>query len=229
MDLDGNYNAIALAGSESSSGLKLSNDVNNSIVTNELVPESVWLDVDLRAANYLITNAEGETVTITNGIKIGGTMPILEVDFFSADAVTQRIRVPYSGSFTFTTNNTDAENSYRVCWGELYAGAVGTGMDLVKISLDGIELQGTDMEYTARYSAGTGTNKKIVVSGSNETAVTLGRSESNFQICTQTDAVVEMRELGETVAIRSEPISALSTYTVDCETTDESIFSVAHE
>ncbi len=196
------------------------NLINMNAGINE--EESAHLYITLRNSNYTITNAEGETLTITDGL-VGGTMPILQRTFFGEASVTLRFKVPFSESFTFTCDNSDADNYYLVSWGEQFASADGTGMEAVMITQSNVQLTGDNMDYLVRYSFGPEASNKVYLSGSDETFVTFEQTEEGFQVSTQNDALLEIKDLETQTVVFSESVAANITYSLNYHVTDSGV------
>ncbi len=226
-DLDGSYNtASTVTGNQimSDKDEETKNMTDNIQITEDVIDneDSVWLNIVLRDSNYTITNAEGEKLTIADGL-VGGTMPILQRTFFGEASVTLRFKVPFSESFTFTCDNSDADNYYHVSWGEQFASADGTGMESVTITQSDVQLTGDNMEYQVRYSFAPEASYKAFLSGSNETFVMFEQSEDGFRASTQNDAQLEIKNLETQTVVFSESVAANSIYSLNYQITDNDV------
>ena len=197
--------------------------VENPTNTND--GKEVELDVYLTNANYTITNAEGETITITDGLYVGGTMPVLGRIFRGEGSVILTLTVPFSESFTFSGDNSERENFYRVIWGEQFSGAKGTGMEAVTITQSNVQLTGDNMEYLIRYSFAPEASYKAYLSGSDETFVMFKQTEDGFRATTENDAQFKIENLETQTVVLSESVAANSSYFLNYQINDQGVVS----
>ena len=229
-DLDGSYNTgstiidnqIVTVMDENSEDSANNIQISENEIDEE---ETVVLDVYLTNANYTITNAEGETITITDGLYVGGTMPVLGRVFRGEGPVMLTLTVPFSESFTFSGDNSERENFYRVIWGEQFSGAKGTGMEAVTITQSNVQLTGDNMEYLIRYSFAPEASYKAYLSGSDETFVMFEQTEDGFRATTENDAQFEIENLETQTVVLSESVAANSSYFLNYQINDQGVVS----
>ena len=181
--------------------------------------------VELTHRNYTITNAEGETLKITDGRYSGGTMQVLGRWFYGERTVTLVYRVPFSESFTFSCDNSEKENYYLISWGEQFAVAKGTGMEAVTFTQSNIQVTGDDMEYLVRYTFEPEASYKAQLSGRNETFASIEYTGDGFRVSTQNEALMEVVRTESRTTIFSEAVAATGEYFLNYKFNEYGIMS----
>ena len=217
-DLDGNYNTTATVGNTNellSTSLN-SEEINedNPISAEKAVSKpDVWLKITLNSGDYTITNKEGQSISITDGI-VSGTMPILQRSFYGETSVTQCFKVPYSESFAFHATNAVDKNAFRVCWDEQFSNAIGTGISEAVITTSQIQLSGENMDYKIQYSFGEGVESMATVTGIGENLLNFEHNDSEFSVVGSNSAELQIESLQTHTVLLTETLSANSTQAV---------------
>lgn len=146
IDLDGQWNDRNFA-KQSLNALPGVETVNSS---------GTWLYVN-RGVPAIITNAEGETIEVSEGI-FSGTMNILKTNeiYTSSDApAICGILVDSSTMFNYECqDNVPYYTEFTVCGPTLFGGAYGSGIECISVSAEGTQVSGADMDVAVYTTQG---------------------------------------------------------------------------
>lgn len=152
IDLDGEYNNMNIF------------DVLSTTEGSEQVSENrTWLYMDPNIP-ATITNASGETLEIRNG-ELKGSMQVWDRKrILTGLNAPQLFGILVDTSTNFTYERQDCLNHYAeftVCGPTLFGGACGDGINTIHISMEGTQIEGTDMHLTAYTSQGCPTDRYV--------------------------------------------------------------------
>ena len=164
LDIDGDYNIYNYT-----SAAYTEEELSAAVRYNDSQMEGqTWLVLD-KTTDCTITNAEGQTLKVSNGIPTGD-IEILNSYFVvnnCDEPVTTYYRVPFSNSFNFESDND--VSGFQVRWGANYQMVAGSGIHTVCFTPEKVLLEGSEMDYTMYLSAGFGTERDISIAGEGAT------------------------------------------------------------
>lgn len=188
---------------------------NDMIFTSS--SESIGTEIGIKLnGNITIKNAEGETLTVNNGI-INGDMEVLSSYVIVNSTVdnpvvpgTLMLKVEDSDSFTF--DSTADEISASLSTDECYAEVTATADEVVISEDEGIYTTGDDIEFNGWLSLNNDMGDVINFEGQ-------GNSEVNFLYSGDDDIIIEGANDESTVTIYSDLVDVDTvTFSSDYET-----------
>ena len=162
------------------------NDMN--IITESNIYENSNTELEVTAnGNITISNSEGETISIIDGI-VSNTMNILSThlivnDNENGDAAPVSFIFEVPNSNTFTIESTNSSINAAITSDSLYASASANNADSIVFGdNEGVYVIGENMEYQTALSSKDADYDTVIVEGASDKDVSLTYSESDVLI-----------------------------------------------